>query len=188
MNIEVYTDGSATVKTKPGGYGWVIVLDGVQHSEGSGHMERASNNDAELEAAIQGLVAAYKLINTINPPWGKTITLISDSEIILGWASGRYRFKQQDKIDKYKALQHLMNKLEAKTKWVQGHSGDVFNERCDYLANVARKGLTIDDKPKKRVAKVSKELYDELLKEVEELRKEVSRLKEYEFTYKGLNK
>ena len=38
MKVEVYTDGSATTKDKPGGYGWVIVIDGKFHSEGSGSL------------------------------------------------------------------------------------------------------------------------------------------------------
>ena len=58
MKIEVYTDGSATTSEKPGGWGYVIVIDGVKHSEGSGRMETATNNDAELEGAIMGLAAA----------------------------------------------------------------------------------------------------------------------------------
>ena len=55
MKIEVWTDGSATIATKPGGFGWVITLDGKFHSEGSGHLEKATNNDAELMASICGL-------------------------------------------------------------------------------------------------------------------------------------
>ncbi len=60
--IEVYSDGSATIATKPGGYGWVVVVDGEFHSEGSGHSDAATNNDMELEAAIQGLTAALNVI------------------------------------------------------------------------------------------------------------------------------
>ena len=67
MKIDVYTDGSATVAQKPGGYGWVITVDDKFHSEGSGHMPLASNNDAELESAIQGLTAAFRFILDVLP-------------------------------------------------------------------------------------------------------------------------
>lgn len=156
MNIEVYADGSATIATKPGGYGYVIVIDGKKHSEGSGHMENATNNDAELEGAIQGLKAVYAMAmsdslvlslgmleskNTNVPP---VITLVSDSQIILGWADGSKAFRQENKINKYKQLQFLMTCLNSQTRWVEGHTGDEHNERCDKLANAARLGVTVE--------------------------------------------
>jgi ribonuclease HI len=148
MNIEVYSDGSATTKDKPGGYGWVLVLDGIKHSEGNGHMAGASNNDAEMEAALQGLGAALKFVNTSRAANAETsqvdfnVTLCADSQLILGWASGAYRFKQQDKLAKYQQLQYIVKRLNVKTRWVQGHAGDEHNERCDKLANQARLGVT----------------------------------------------
>lgn len=150
MGIEVYSDGSATVAQKPGGYGWVIVVDGEMHSEGSGHMLLASNNDAELEAALQGLIAAYKFINKptevlgnfevseIVPP---TVTLVSDSQLILGWVSGQFKFKQAEKMDKFNQINALVRRMNVQTRWVRGHSGDKWNERCDELANAARTQL-----------------------------------------------
>lgn len=151
MHIEVYSDGSATTVDKPGGYGWVLCVDGVKWSEGNGHMERASNNDAELEAAVQGLKAAYLVFNplpidvlgVLNPREivSPSVTLVSDSQLILGWTSGRYKFRQLDKMDKFKELQLLVNLMGVQTRWVEGHTGDVHNERCDKLANEARLGL-----------------------------------------------
>ena len=149
MKIEIFSDGSATIPSKPGGYGWVMVIDGQKYSEGSGFSPNASNNDMELEAAIQGLVAVLKYVNRpieilgnydvaeVVPP---EVVLISDSQIVLGWASGAFRFSQQEKIEKYKQLQFLMKRLNASTKWVKGHGSDVHNIRCDKLANAARKG------------------------------------------------
>lgn len=156
--IEVFTDGSATVPSKPGGYGYVLVVDGVKHSEGSGYSPNASNNDMEMAGAIFGLAAALKLafppINVLGqlevvevvPP---EVTLCSDSQLILGWSDGRFRFKQESKMDKYKQLQFLVKRLNVKTKWIKGHAGNVYNERCDFLANQARKQLPTEslDKP-----------------------------------------
>lgn len=137
MFVEIYTDGSASVNNKPGGYGWVIVIDGEKHSEGSGYMPTASNNDAELEAAINGLYAAKTLLEqkTLNNP---KFTLVSDSQLILGWVTGRYSFRQEDKLSKFKELKLLANLLDLKTRWVEGHNGDLYNEICDRLANQAR--------------------------------------------------
>jgi hypothetical protein len=69
------------------------------------------------------------------------VYLVSDSQLILGWASGEYRFKQAGKLEKYYQLQALVQKLRVKTRWVRGHNGDEFNERCDQLANEARLGV-----------------------------------------------
>lgn len=143
MKIEVYSDGSATVSTKPGGYGWVLCVEGNRQNEGSGHMEKATNNDAELMAAIKGLEAALAFVmsDPSSFPQEHEVTLKSDSELILGWANGTYRFKQEEKMFAYDRLRDLMRKLRAKTEWVKGHSGDQWNERCDFLANQARLGL-----------------------------------------------
>lgn len=157
MQIELYTDGSATTKDKPGGYGYVICIDGVKHSEGNGHMPKATNNDAEMEAAIQGLAAVLRVMATkqINIKGhdmvGFSVTVCADSQLILGWIDGTYRFKQQDKIDRYYVLKSLVDRVGAKTRWVRGHSGDEHNERCDKLANLARlqQEEKIDTKVKK---------------------------------------
>lgn len=145
MLLEVYTDGSATTNDKPGGWAYVIVANGTKYSEGSGHMERASNNDAELEAAIQGLRAAKELsqepVKEEDANIPIEVTLVSDSQLILGWANGSYKFRQADKMDKYKTLQLYVANMGVKTRWVEGHSGEEHNERCDELANKARLGL-----------------------------------------------
>ena len=64
MVISVYSDGSAQTKDKPGGWAAVILIDGVVHEELSGHLELATNNDAELIAAIQGLDYVSTYIST----------------------------------------------------------------------------------------------------------------------------
>lgn len=142
MQIDVYSDGSATTAEKPGGWAYVITVDGKKVAECAGHSPTATNNDMELEAAIQGLTALVKL-RVLEPSYkeGKA-TLVSDSQLVLGWASGRYKFKQMEKIEKYNQLRKVVDHLKADTRWVRGHSGDEHNERCDKLANAARRGIT----------------------------------------------
>lgn len=146
MKIEVYADGSAQTKDKPGGWGCVVLVDGILHKELAGYLELATNNDAELIAAIQGLDYTINYIASFQGsfPLEVDVTLISDSQIILNWANGKYRFKQLDKIDLYNSLRRLVKKMNVKTEWVRGHSGNVWNERCDKLANNARKGISLE--------------------------------------------
>lgn len=157
MKIEVYADGSATIATKPGGYGWVIVQDGIKVQEGSGRIENATNNDAELEAAIMGLAYVLKMLSPMLHKEGQEphVELVSDSQIILGWANGTNRFKQKKKMQKFQALKFLMERLNAKTRWIKGHSGDEHNERCDKLAGWARKGTKETPKKNRRTVAVN---------------------------------
>jgi len=155
--IEVYSDGSGQTSGTDGGYGWVIVIDGQKHSEGSGHVKNATNNDMELESAIQGLKAALQLVRGWDNahiddiyPWSGEVTLVSDSQIILGWANKSYRFKQESKVEKYRELREVYDRLNAKTRWVKGHSGDFYNEMCDKLANNARLQITEKDVDKSK--------------------------------------
>lgn len=158
MKVEVFSDGSATVKTKPGGYGFVVVIDGKVEETGSGGLPLATNNDAELEGAIAGLKAAKKIIydNPRHFNAESTVTLVSDSEIVLGWVDGTYRFKQESKMDRYIELSKLVNQLRVQTRWVEGHSGDQYNEECDRLANEARKALLPPEEQKPKKEKKSK--------------------------------
>lgn len=150
MQVEIYTDGSATVTGKPGGYGFVVVIDGVKYNHGNGYMESATNNDAELQAAIEGLKYVHELLSShdldskriMSPNPKLSVTLVSDSQLILGWASKQWQFKQLDKIHKYEELMYYMNALNADTRWVEGHKGDKYNEMCDKLANQARLSKT----------------------------------------------
>lgn len=146
MDIKIYSDGSAQTALTAGGWGVVILIDGQVHKELSGHIERATNNDAELIGAIKGLDYVMDYISTFSGsfPIETDVTLISDSEIILNWANGKYKFKQIDKLPLYDHLRRLVKKLNVKTQWVKGHSGDLFNSRCDKLANNARKGITTE--------------------------------------------
>lgn len=165
MNLEVYADGSAQSEGSPGGYGWVLVANGVKIEEGNGYMPSASNNDAELEAAIQGLAAAFRYSHKQCHILGDgpvarlasahEVTLISDSQIVLNWANGTYRFKQLDKINKYNSLMKLVKLMNVQTRWVKGHAGDIHNERCDRLANAGRLQTDVEA-PKTKKSKIGK--------------------------------
>jgi ribonuclease HI len=158
--IEVFADGSATTKDNPGGWASVVLFDGILHKELSGHLESATNNDAELHAAINGLDYVMDYVRVFNGTFPhldiESVTLISDSQIILNWANGSYRFKQEDKLHLYNKLRDLVQTLNAKTKWVKGHSGHVWNERCDHLANLARK--KIPEAPSDKVININQSL------------------------------
>lgn len=142
MKIEVYSDGSGQTKKTPAGYGFVVMVDGVKKYEGNGHIEFGTNNDAELQGAIEGLNSVHSIFGQLEKE--DTVTLVSDSQIVLNWADGTNKFLQEEKMDKYLQLRNLMSDLKASTRWVPGHSGEPYQERCDKLANFARKNEVME--------------------------------------------
>jgi len=150
MLIEVYCDGSSEGNsTGHGGFAYVICVEGVKVHEGNGHLNIATNNTAEIEAAIHGLtyVATTDIpgIDANSSGSGVNIVLISDSQLTLKWATGEFRCKKWHLIPLVIELRKLYQQVGATTRWVKGHNGNEFNERCDVLANEARKDPSTTD-------------------------------------------
>lgn len=138
--VEIYSDGSGNSLDSDGGWGYVLVVDGTKISEGSGFLKSATNNIAELNAAIQGLqeVGRYKSMCGYSHD-DCIVTLISDSQLVLNYAKNTWKCKKEHLWSYNQALQSLYNCQQASGKWVKGHSGNEWNERCDVLAGQARK-------------------------------------------------
>lgn len=140
--IEIYSDGSGNTFDSDGGFGYRIVVDGLLLEEGNGYLPKATNNIAELSGAIQGLKQAQVVIaqNQWAPP---KIVLVSDSQLVLGYANGSYRCKAEHLKPLHQELQKLYKQLNAETRWVKGHGTDEHNIACDKLAGEARKSKGI---------------------------------------------
>ena len=136
--IEVYSDGSGNTLASDGGYGWRIVVDGVVHEEGSGYIPQATNNIAEITAAIEGLTRTSSIIQQNGWTMSKVV-LVSDSQLVLGYASAKWRCKAEHLKPLCQRLQFIYNRVDAETRWVRGHNGDEHNEAVDKLAGAARK-------------------------------------------------
>ena len=137
--IEIYSDGSGNTMASDGGYGWRIVVDGTPLEDGSGYLPQATNNVAEITAAIQGLSRADQLIQQ-NSWQNAQVVLVADSRLVLGYASGKWRCKAEHLRGLYHDLQAAYDKVDAGQRWVRGHNGDPNNEHCDELAKAAREG------------------------------------------------
>ena len=140
MLVEIYSDGSATTADKPGGYAFVICVEGVKVAEGSGHLLKATNNVAELVAGISGLeyVATHDLSGVDGSNEPLHVVLVSDSQLVLHFADSSWNCKKPHLLPYVLKLRKLYRQLNAETRWVKGHTGDEHNERCDVLAKAAR--------------------------------------------------
>lgn len=141
----VFTDGACKGNPGPSAWGVVIVQGGQIVLKEGDFLDTATNQVAELAAAINGLAKV---------PDGSTVQLVSDSQYVLkgltewrsGWERRGWRNSQGEAVANqtlWKTLFALADKRKVTTQWVRGHSGVPMNELCDQLANraIAARGL-----------------------------------------------
>lgn len=135
FSVSVYADGSSGGRSQePGGYGWVVLVNGRPISAGYGGHPCTTNNRMELQAAICGL---EHFQTNILLSGHYDVELVSDSQYVLGVASGYYNsFRNIDLADRLKLL---CREIGVSFRWVKGHSNDPWNERCDKLAKQGKK-------------------------------------------------
>ncbi|MDD5759420.1 MAG: ribonuclease HI [Desulfobulbaceae bacterium] len=147
--VTIYTDGGARYNPGPGGYGIVLIYQGVS-KEISGGYRHTTNNRMEL----MGCIVALRQLEHRDQP----ITLYSDSSYVVngiskGWAktwrkNGWIKSDKQPAInaDLWAELLSLVENLNISFRWVKGHAGHPMNERCDELAVAAarREDLPVD--------------------------------------------
>lgn len=135
-NVEIYTDGACRNNPGPGGWGAVLVYNGIE-KELSGGEAHTTNNRMELTAAVMALSALKEPCN---------VTLTSDSKYLVdaitkgwvnGWKAKGWKLasnKPAQNIDLWEQLLELLKKHRVSLVWIKGHDGHEYNERCDRLA------------------------------------------------------
>ena len=144
MPIEIYTDGSAKGNPGKGGYGIVLLYKG-RRKEISEGFRLTTNNRMELLAVIVAIEAIKKDL--------ENITIYSDSKYVInavekGWLFNweKTNFNKKKNPDLWIRFLKTYRKHKILFKWVKGHSNNIENERCDYLAVSASENqrLSID--------------------------------------------
>ena len=145
-SIALYTDGASRGNPGPGGWGAIVMTD-KEVIELAGAKNPATNNQMELEAAIQGLVYITKQCDPA------TVEIHADSRYVLnglkswidgwvkkGWITmGKKPVENKAQWMKLMKLRDTLGKRLKFTK-VDGHSGHLYNDRCDELAVAAALG------------------------------------------------
>ncbi len=136
-HIEIYTDGACSGNPGPGGWAAVLLYKDNK-KEISGFEPNTTNNRMELLAVIKGLEAlkvrawdvtvysdsAY-VVNAINNSW------------LNNWQTNGWKNSKKEDVanqDLWQSFLELKNLNNIKFVKVKGHSGHVWNERCDELA------------------------------------------------------
>tara|TARA_B100000214_G_scaffold86394_2_gene59199 strand:- start:1003 stop:1437 length:435 start_codon:yes stop_codon:yes gene_type:complete len=138
MSIKVYTDGACKGNPGPGGWG-ALIIDGESKTELYDGSQNTTNNQMEMQAAIEAL---EHLKGT-----SKLIKLYTDSnylrqgitEWIIKWKSNNWRTASKKPVankELWMKVDELSNALNIEWNWVKGHDGNPGNERADYLANL----------------------------------------------------
>lgn len=135
-NVTIYTDGACSGNPGPGGYG-VILIYGEHIKELFGGEMATTNNRMELTGVIVGLKSLKKSC---------VVNIYTDSKYIvdgiskgwaLKWKENNWMRNKKDKAlnaDLWDDLLSELSKHEVIFHWVKGHSGNIYNERCDELA------------------------------------------------------
>ena len=141
--IKIYTDGSSIGNPGPGGYGIVMLSeDGEYKKEFSQGFKITTNNRMELLAVIVGL-ENLKLINC-------NVKIYTDSKYVSdavekGWLFDWVKkdFKNKKNPDLWRRFLKIYKNHKVKFQWIKGHNNDFYNERCDFLANLAAKNSSL---------------------------------------------
>lgn len=142
--IELYTDGACSGNPGAGGYGAILIYNGIE-KELSGGEPSTTNNRMEIYAVIVGLralkepceVTVYSdsayTVNAFNAGW------------IASWEKGGWK-KADGKpvlnVDLWQELLSLIRKHRVRFIKVKGHADNDYNNRCDALARAAIKKIS----------------------------------------------
>lgn len=130
--VTIYTDGACSkngAKNAIGGYGAILKF-GEHEKVVRGNAIGTTNNRMELSAVIAAIIALKKPCQ---------VQVITDSQYVINGAKSMKAWLQKKDLpnkDLWLQLIEAGNKGGHRIRFlhVQGHTGDVYNERCDKIA------------------------------------------------------
>lgn len=138
--VILYTDGACSGNPGPGGYGAILIYNGVE-KEISGGEKNTTNNKMEMMAVIKGLemlkepceVEVYSdsayVVNSIEKGW------------IYSWKKNGWKKADKKEVKNIDLWERLLKQIEIHNvtfKKVKGHANDELNNRCDRIAVAQR--------------------------------------------------
>jgi len=139
--IHVFTDGACDPNPGPGGWSFVVYVDGHEVYSETGAHTRTTNNRMELGgilAALRWLIARPDLLGA-NVHSDSTYAVNGCNEWRKKWKARGWRKGAADipNADLWKLLDAALSSHPVRLNWIRGHSGITGNERADRLASNA---------------------------------------------------
>lgn len=144
--IIIYSDGSARSNPGPGGYGTITmeVDDDFEISnikEYSKGFKETTNNRMELLGAIIGLESIEQSSEIILYSDSKYLTQAINYDWITKWIAKGWKTASGKPVKNIDLWMRLLKIIEyhqsVEFEWVKGHSDNIYNNKCDSLANKA---------------------------------------------------
>jgi len=128
LAVVAHCDGGSRGNPGPAGFGYVILgQDQSVLAKGKGFVGHVTNNVAEYRGAIAALARAREM-------GAASITLKSDSELMVHQINGRYRVKKDGLIPLHAQVKELLSGF---AQWKAVHVPREENSVADGLANEA---------------------------------------------------
>lgn len=126
--IVLYTDGACSGNPGAGGYAGILVAyddkgDVTREKIVTGGAAHTTNNQMEISAVIEGLRALTRPTE---------ILIVTDSQYVINTMTKNW--KRNKNRDLWEQLDEQCAIHQVKWKFVKGHAGHEYNERCDQLA------------------------------------------------------
>jgi ribonuclease HI len=127
MDVTIHTDGASRGNPGPAAWAYVITQDGKPAVEAKARLGITTNNQAEYQGLIHGLERAAQI-------GAETVTVFSDSELLVKQMNGQYRVKNLDLqplFDEAKRLARQFSRISIR------HVRREQNRRADEMCNAA---------------------------------------------------
>ena len=138
-NIILYTDGACSGNPGPGGWGAVLIFNGIE-KELSGANPNTTNNVMEITAVIEGLKALKRPCNVDIYSDSAYVVNCFEKNWINNWIKNNWVNSKREPVKNKELWLELLDltKIHKVTfNKVKGHSNVKYNNRCDELARNA---------------------------------------------------
>jgi ribonuclease HI len=127
--FKLHTDGGSRGNPGPAAIGIVLESDGKIIKEYKRYIGKATNNQAEYEALIEGLKLAHIY-------WKGSLECFTDSELLVKQVNGEYDVKNKELKVAHSAVEKLAKQFPSIT-YTHVRRADKFQALADKLVNEA---------------------------------------------------
>jgi ribonuclease HI len=136
MTIKIWTDGACIPNPGVGGWGFRIEYPNGTVFEKYGGQPQTTNNRMELTAILEALRVVPSESNVVVS--SDSTYAINRLKLMARHPKQRFTTNQIPNMDLWLLLNEELKRLYCTFNWVRGHSGDLGNERADFLADRGR--------------------------------------------------